>query len=103
MPYIQLNESQFPLFVGETHVGRGVGADILIPGSEQEETELIAVVTLGDDHAATIAGASDEYPVSVNGIALGREASPLQHGDRIDLAGVQLRFADEMQSMVTHP
>ena len=65
MPYIQLNESQFPLFVGETHVGRGVGADILIPGSEADETALIAVVTLGDDHAATIASASDDFPVSV--------------------------------------
>lgn len=103
MPYIQLNESQFPLFVGETHVGRGVGADILIPGSESDETALIAVVTLGDDHAATITGANDEYPISVNGIALGREPSPLQHGDRIELAGVQLRFADELQGMVTHP
>ncbi len=103
MPYIQLNDSQYPLFVGETHVGRGVGADILIPGSEAEETELIAVVTLGDDHAATIAGASDTFPVKVNGIVLGREASPLQHGDRIELAGVQLRFADELQGMITHP
>ena len=103
MPYIQLNESQFPLFVGETHVGRGVGADILIPGSEADETALIAVVTLGDDHAATIASASDDFPVRLNGVALGKEASRLQHGDRIELAGVQLRFADELQGMVTHP
>ncbi|MEP7346291.1 MAG: FHA domain-containing protein [Gemmatimonadaceae bacterium] len=103
MPYIQLNDSQFPLFVGETHVGRGVGADILIPGSEGDETALIAVVTLGDDHSATIAGANDQFPVSVNGIALGKEPSPLQHGDRIELAGLLLRFADEVQGMVTHP
>ncbi len=102
MPYIQLNELQFPLFVGETHVGRGVGADILVPGSEGDETALIAVVTLGDDHAATITGASEEFPVSVNGIALGKEPSPLQHGDRIELAGLQLRFADEVQGVVTH-
>jgi pSer/pThr/pTyr-binding forkhead associated (FHA) protein len=103
MPYIQLNESQFPLFVGETHVGRGVGADILIPGARADETALFAVVTLGDDHTATIAGASDDFPVSVNGVALGKEPSPLQHGDRIELAGVQLRFADELQGMETRP
>lgn len=103
MPHLQLNASQFPLFVGETHVGRGVGADILIPGSEGEETALIAVLTLGDDNVATISGASAAYLVTVNGVALGKEPSPLQHGDRIELAGVELRFADEVHAMVTSP
>ncbi|MFN8580597.1 MAG: FHA domain-containing protein [Gemmatimonadaceae bacterium] len=103
MPHLQLNESQFPLFVGETHVGRGVGADIPLPGSESQPTTLIAVVTLGDDHVATISSASDSDLVLLNGIPVGRDASPMRHGDRIEIGDFELRFADELQGMITHP
>lgn len=103
MPYLQLNESKFPLFVGETHVGRGVGSDVPIPGTESEDTALVAVVTIGDDHVATIAGASQAHPIAVNGVSVGSEPSPLQHGDKIELEGVVMQFADEMQAMITAP
>lgn len=103
MPHLQLNESQFPLFVGETHVGRGVGADVPLPGSERDPTSLIAVVTLGDDHVATIACASDADLVLLNGMPVGRDGSMLRHGDRIEIADCELRFADELQGVVTHP
>ncbi|MFN8571058.1 MAG: FHA domain-containing protein [Gemmatimonadaceae bacterium] len=103
MPHLQLNESQFPLFVGETHVGRGVGADVPLPGSEHGSTALIAVVTLGDDHVATIACASDADLVLLNGMPVGGAPSTLRHGDRIEIAEYELRYADELQGMVTHP
>ena len=36
-----------------------------------------------------------ELSILVNGVALGAETAPLLHGDRIEVAGCQLRFSDD--------
>jgi pSer/pThr/pTyr-binding forkhead associated (FHA) protein len=103
MPYLQLADAQFPLFVGETHVGRGTGSDIRLPGTEDEATAVAAVITVADDHTASVARAGDGISVSLNGAELGEGAAPLAHGDRLTVDGVELRYEDEVQRAITEP
>ena len=37
----------------------------------------------------------------VNGVLLGAEPTPLMHGDKVEVAGLELRFADESKRGAT--
>ena len=39
--------------------------------------------------------------VRVNGVLLGPEPTPLMHGDKVEVAGLELRFADETKRGLT--
>lgn len=92
MPYIQLNDKQFPLRVGETSVGTA-GADIPVDGPAALGVQ--AKLQLGNDNSVAIRRASSEATVRVNGVQLGVEPTPLIHGDKIEVAGRELLFGDD--------
>src|SRR5579862_1828043 len=92
MPYLQLNERQFALRVGETRVGGGAEADVLVPGSD---AAVQAVVDLSRESAVSIKRAGPSSAVRVNGVQLGAEPTPLIHGDKIEIGGAELFYGDD--------
>jgi pSer/pThr/pTyr-binding forkhead associated (FHA) protein len=92
MPYLQLNERQFALRVGETRVGGGADVDVLVPGSD---AAVQAVVDLSRESAVSIRRAGPSSAVRVNGVQLGAEPTPLIHGDKIEVGGSELFYGDD--------
>ena len=43
MPFIQLNDKQFPLRTGDVRVGTGADADIRLPGPDCPEAQAVIV------------------------------------------------------------
>ncbi len=93
MAYLQFGSQQLPLRAGVQRVGGEASADIAIPGSNG-----VAAVTVAADGSVVIARTSAESDVRVNGVLLGVEPSPLIHGDRVEIGGQELRFADPNQA-----
>jgi len=92
MPYLQLNERQFALRVGETRVGGGAEADVVVPGGD---ASVQAVVDLSKESAVSIRRAGPSAAVRVNGVQLGAEPTPLIHGDKIEIGGAELFYGDD--------
>lgn len=93
MPYLQLQDQQIPLPQGEVTVGAFEGADVRLPTGDGDAR---AVVTVGPKGVVIRRGTVGSV-VMVNGVQLGAEPSPLLHGDRIELAGHELRLGDDRQ------
>jgi hypothetical protein len=93
MPVIQVNNQQYSLKLGTTLVGAGDDADVALPAHENLGVQ--AVVEVGADRSASIRRASPSAVVRVNGVALGVEPIPLLHGDRLEIAGHELLFAED--------
>ena len=92
MPYIQLSGKQYPLKVGETTVGTS-GADIAVAGPVALGVQ--AKLQAGSDNSVIIRRASSEAVVSVNGVQLGNDPTPLIHGDKIEIGDAELLFGDD--------
>ena len=97
MPVLQLDDQQFPLSAGANRIGAGAGADITVPGYSALPVE--AVIDGGA--SPTIRRAEDSAHVRVNGVLLGAEPTPLMHGDKIEVAGLELRYADDSKAGAT--
>ncbi|MDB4893043.1 MAG: hypothetical protein JWL61_4898 [Gemmatimonadetes bacterium] len=97
MPVLQLDDQQFPLKAGATRIGAGADADVIVPGYSAIGIE--AVIDGGA--TPTIRRAVDEAHVRVNGVLLGAEPTPLMHGDKVEIAGLELRFADDAKGGAT--
>ncbi|CAN5887974.1 hypothetical protein BH11GEM1_BH11GEM1_23970 [soil metagenome] len=97
MPVLQLDNQQFPLSAGANRVGTGAGADITVPGYSAIEVEAV----LDGGASPTIHRAEDTAHVRVNGVLLGAEPTPLMHGDKIEVAGLELRYADDSKGGAT--
>lgn len=95
MPYIQLNDKQFPLKVGETTVGTA-GADITVAGPAGPGVQ--AKLQAGTDNSVIIRRASSESMVRVNGVQLGADPTPLIHGDKIEIGGAELLYGDDRKA-----
>jgi hypothetical protein len=99
MPVIQVNNRQYSLKIGTTLVGAGDDADVPVPAHETLGVQ--AVVEVGPDRTASIRRASPAAVVRVNGVALGVEPTPLLHGDRVEVAGHELLFAEDNRAGAT--
>jgi FHA domain len=99
MPVIQVNNQQYSLKVGTTLVGAGDDADVPVPAHDTLGVQ--AVVEVGPDRSASIRRASPAAVVRVNGVALGVEPTPLLHGDRVEVAGHELLFAEDDRAGAT--
>lgn len=97
MPVLQLDDQQFPLKAGATRIGAGAEADVIVPGYSAVGVE--AVIESGA--APTIRRADDSSHVRVNGVLLGAEPTPLLHGDKVEVAGLELRYADDAKGGAT--
>ena len=97
MPVLQLDDQQFPLRAGITRIGAGTDADVIIPGHSVIGVE--AIVDGGS--TPTIRRAVEAAHVRVNGVLLGAEPTPLMHGDKVEIAGLELRYADDAKAGAT--
>lgn len=91
MPYIQHDDKQYPLPMGEARLG-GPDADVVLTGVASPAEAVVQCV--GDDRVF-IRRAREGADVRVNGVRLGAEPTPLFHGDKIELAGQELLFGDQ--------
>lgn len=96
MPYIQLDDQQYPLRPGALRVGAGADADVRLPGPEGGAVQ--AMVELALDGHTSIRRLGSASLVRVNGVALGAEPTPLIHGDKIEIGGHELTFADDKRA-----
>ena len=99
MAVLQLDDKQFPLSETTTRIGAGAEADIVLPTDASVGVQ--AVIERTGDHAIAIRRAAPEFEVRVNGVLLGAEPTPLMHGDKVEVAGLELRFADESKRGAT--
>jgi len=99
MAVLQLNDKQFPLSATTTRIGAGADADVVLPTDASVGVQ--AVIERTGEHALAIRRAAPESEVRVNGVLLGPEPTPLMHGDKVEVAGLELRFADESKRGAT--
>ena len=95
MPYIQVDETRFPLNIGEVTVGTGADARIRVGRGNDAGAGVQAVVRVSIDGTAAIRRHGADAVVRVNGVQLGGEPTPLIHGDKIQVAGSELLFGDD--------
>jgi pSer/pThr/pTyr-binding forkhead associated (FHA) protein len=100
MAVLQLKDKQYPLSASTIRIGAGADADVVLPTDAALGVQ--AVIERTGDHALVIRRAAPEAEVRVNGVLLGPEPTPLMHGDKVEVAGVELRFADESKRGATH-
>lgn len=93
MPYLQLQDQQFPLPAGDATVGAFEGATVRLPSGVASAR---AIVSVGPSGVVIKRGAPDAV-ILVNGVQLGVEPSPLLHGDRVEIAGHELRLGDDQK------
>lgn len=93
MPVLQLNDKQFPLGAGPTRIGSGDDVQISLPGDAAAGAQ--AEIDRAGGGPFSIRRANPSAQVRVNGVLLGAEPTPLMHGDRVEIGGVELRYADD--------
>jgi pSer/pThr/pTyr-binding forkhead associated (FHA) protein len=99
MAVLQLNDQQFPLTGASTRIGASADADLTLPGDATLGVQ--AVIERTSMESLAIRRAAPEALVRVNGVLLGPEPTPLIHGDKVEVAGLELRFADDAQRGAT--
>lgn len=97
MPVLHISDQQFPLSPGTTRIGAPDAADVPVAAGIGVQ----AIVDVQQGRGVTIRRAASDAAVRVNGVALGAEPTPLLHGDRIEIAGVEIRFADDQKGGAT--
>ena len=97
MPVLRINERQHSLGSGKTRLGGGADVDIRISDDEQAGTQ--AVIDLSDTHA--VIRRNGDAVVKVNAVPLGAEPTPLMHGDKIEIAGHELFYAEDTKAGTT--
>lgn len=95
MPVLRVNDRQHVLKPGMTRLGEGASADIDVgsAGSASSNGEVLAVVETTDTFAVIRRVGSSV--VKVNGVPLGAEPTPLMHGDKVEVSGTELFFAED--------
>ncbi|HEX6600137.1 MAG TPA: FHA domain-containing protein [Gemmatimonadaceae bacterium] len=93
MPVLQLNDRHYPLGAGPTRIGSGDDVHIALPGESSEGAQ--AEIDRPSGGPVTIRRTNPSAQVRVNGVLLGAEPTPLMHGDRVEIGGLELRYADD--------
>src|SRR5688572_8754010 len=96
MAHIRLDDKEIELSVGELCIG--VDDDAGVRFGAVPERGNLAIITVDSRGSATVRRAASGVTVLVNSVALGAEPAPLLHGDRIEVAGRQLRFSDDRKA-----
>lgn len=89
MPVLKVNNQQYKLRPGQHRVG---GGDADIPIIADGVQAIVDVAEDGGDHV--VIRPAPDASVLVNGVPLATP-SPLMHGDKLEIAGQELLFADE--------
>lgn len=93
MPYLKLNDSQYPLAAGETTIGAFDGAGIRLPSGDPGSRAIVSFAASG----VSIRLGTAESVVMVNGVQLATQPSPLLHGDKVEIAGHELRLGEDQK------
>ena len=96
MAHLRLDDQKIELSVGELWIGGDGDAGVRFGAAAEKGT--LAIITVDPRGAASVRRATSGASVLVNGVALGAEPAPLLHGDRIEVAGRQLRFSDDRKA-----
>lgn len=97
MPVLRINDAEHSLGSGTTRLGGGADVDIRL--SEDERLGTQAVIDLSEGH--TVIRRLGDAAVKVNGVPLGAEPTPLMHGDKIEIAGRELFYAEDAKRGTT--
>ncbi len=97
MPVLRINDSQHTLGPGKTRLGGGADVDIRI--SDDERTGTQAVIDFAEGQS--VIQRSGDAAVKVNGVPLGAEPTPLMHGDKIEIAGREIFYAEDTKGGTT--
>lgn len=100
MPVIQVKDTQHTLQPGQTRLGGGPGVDVAV--SDDAALGLQAVLELNAENQVVIRRARDGANVKVNGVPLGVEPTPLIHGDKVDVNGIEVLFSEDKKIGATH-
>lgn len=92
MPYLQYRDQRVTLTQADQVIGAFDGAALRVPGDDPAAR---AVVRIAADGTGIIRRDGQSSVVFVNGVQLGAEPSPLLHGDKVELAGIQLHYGDD--------
>ncbi|MGQ0539464.1 MAG: FHA domain-containing protein [Gemmatimonadaceae bacterium] len=99
MPFINLRDTPIRLPAGHLRIGRGKDVEIALPEILENPGDdgQFALLVVQADGSATLSKLSEAAPVFLNSVPAGAEPTPLLHGDRVEVDGVELRFADDRQ------
>ncbi len=95
MAYLQYHGKQYPVPAEGLTIGSHEGAAVRLHG---DDASAQAIVTIEADGGAVIRRGTPDAVVLLNGILLGVEPSPLLYGDKVEMAGEELRFGDVKQA-----
>ncbi|MGH3430736.1 MAG: FHA domain-containing protein [Mycobacteriales bacterium] len=93
MAYVQVGDRQYPLVPGENGIGSVEGTRVPVPVGVDGVEQIVAVIVVEADGGIVIRRVGCE--VSVNGVHLGVEPTPLIHGDKIEIGSTELFFGDD--------
>jgi len=96
MAHIRLDDKEIELSVGELRIGTDDDAQVRLDVGPEKGT--LAIIIVDPSGTTTVRRVSAGATILVNGVALGAEPAPLLHGDRIEVAGRQLRFSDDRKA-----
>ena len=100
MPVIQVKDTQHILKPGQTRLGAGPGVDVSV--SEEAALGVQAILEMTDESQVVIRRGRDGANVRVNGVVLGVEPTPLMHGDKVDVNGIEVLFSEDKKIGATH-
>lgn len=100
MPVIQVKDMQHILKPGQTRLGAGPGVDVSV--SDDASLGLQAILELNAQSQVVIRRGRDDAIVRVNGVSLGVEPTPLMHGDKLDVNGIEVLFSEDKKIGATH-
>ncbi len=92
MAYLQFHGKQYSVPAEGLSIGCYDGAALRLPG---DDASVRAVVALAADGSAVIRRDATDALILVNGVRLGVEPSPILHGDKVEMAGDELRYGDD--------
>src|SRR5881398_586823 len=96
MPLLELGDRKFSLPVGEVALGSDAACAIPLTGAGV--LPLHAMLQGQPDGQVVIRKATPAAEVTINGVRLGAEPTPLLHGDKVQVAGHEFTFVDERRS-----
>jgi pSer/pThr/pTyr-binding forkhead associated (FHA) protein len=96
MALLEMGGRKFTIPVGDAFLGSDAGCAIPLAGAGAlpRHAKLKGLL----DGQVVIAKAVPEAEVLINGVRLGAEPTPLLHGDKVEVAGLELTFVDERRS-----
>jgi pSer/pThr/pTyr-binding forkhead associated (FHA) protein len=96
MALFELGGKRFPLPQGEVVLGANPDSAIplAVPGVLPRHVRLKGL----PDGQVIISKAVPEAEILINGVRLGAEPTPLLHGDKVEVSGLELTFVDERRS-----